>query len=390
LTDPIDWYFDTLPGAAFSEALQGLRSQGPVVEARALGGALPIYYIVGYEALSAAFRDGERFPPAHAYQIISQPYIGETFMSMEEASHGVWRPPMMARFRRRAVEALGDGELDAIAHDLIDEIADAREADLVPTYTHRFAFAVICRQLGLPRDREADFYDWSMDLMFGGRDAEKSRRADLALTEYVLPVLHDRRREPRDDAISDWVHQEVGGEPIREESILAHIRLVFTAGATTTSDALGNGLHALLTHREAWETVTRDPDRCEDAVQELLRWNPPVAAQPRFARPDRDIECAGVPIPANSSVLFGIHAAHRDPEAFPDPDRFDIDRKPAGLLTFGPGLRTCPGMHLAQQNLRVGLRTLCERLPTLELSQPGADAPCGILLRGPAALRARW
>ena len=390
MTEGIDWYFDALPGSAFAEALRELRQTGPFVATTALGGALPIYYVVGYHALAEAFRDGERFPPAHAYQIISQPYIGETFMSMEEARHGEWRPPMMTLFRRRAIDALADAELAKIAHELLDAVANSGGADLVPSYTHRFAFAVICRQLGLPRDREAQFYEWSIDLMFGGRDAEKSRRADAALTSYVLPVVEARRHEPQSDAISDWIAKEVRGEPVSDEAILAHIRLVFTAGATTTSDALGNLVHALLTHKGAWEAVTQEPERCEDAVQELLRWNPPVAAQPRFARPDRDIELTGVPIPANSAVLFGISAAHRDPAAFPNPDQFDLERRPTELLTFGPGLRTCPGMHLAQKNLRVGLRALAERLPGLELEEPEADSPLGILLRGPTALRARW
>ena len=89
-------------------------------------------------------------------------------------------------------------------------------------------------------------------------------------------------------------------------------------------------------------------------------------------------------------MLFGIAAANRDPDVFAEPDRFDIERRPEGLLTFGPGLRTCPGMHLAQKNLRVALRVLAERLPDLRLIDAEAHAPRGILLRGPAALPATW
>jgi cytochrome P450 len=168
------------------------------------------------------------------------------------------------------------------------------------------------------------------------------------------------------------------------------VRLVFTAGATTTSDALGNLIHALGTHSEAWRACVDEPERVPDAVQELLRWNPPVAAQPRFSRPDAEIEFEGVRLAPSSSVLFGIAAANRDPQVYPDPDRFDIERRAEGLLTFGPGLRTCPGMHLAQKNLRVALGVLTERLPGLELIDADVNAPRGILLRGPRALPARW
>ena len=86
-----------------------------------------------------------------------------------------------------------------------------------------------------------------------------------------------------------------------------------------------------------------------DAVQELLRWNPPVAAQPRFSRADREVEFEGRTLPANSAVLFGIAAANRDPEVYPDPDRFDIRRpKAARSMSFGHGLHRCLGHNLAK------------------------------------------
>jgi cytochrome P450 len=392
-----DFYYDPLPGPGFAQALHSLRKRGQVVPASALGGALPIFYIVGYEALADAFHDGERFPPHHAYQIISQPFIGETFMSMAPDRHRHWRPAMTPAFRRAAVERLADAELARVAHELIDRIQAAGRADLVRSFTRLFAFAIICRQLGLPRDQEDEFYGWSMDLMFGGRDLAKSRAADAKLTAYVTPVLEARRQEPRGDVISSWVDAHVQGEfeneAISDAAILAHIRLFFTAGATTTSDALGNLVHALLSHgdrAEIWRSCAESPERCDDAVQELLRWNPPVAAQPRFSRPDADIEFYGRSMGPTSSVLFGIAAANRDPDVYPNPDRFDIDRRPKELLTFGPGLRTCPGMHLARKNLRVALRVLSERLPALRLIDADACAPKGILLRGPESMPARW
>lgn len=390
MLEQTDWYYDAMPGPAFAAGLHALRAQAPVVPVRALGGELPVHYIVGYDALARAFRDGERFPPGHAYQIISQPFIGETFMSMDAPRHRVWRPAMTPAFRRSEIDRLEETELLPIGHELIDRIERHGEADLVACFSRLFAFAIICRQLGLPRDAEQAFYHWSMDLMFGGRDLEKSRAADTLLTRYVEPVIEARRRAPEPDVISSWLATEVEGVPLSRASLLAHIRLVFTAGATTTSDALGNLIHALGTHPDAWHGCIDEPGRIDDAVQELLRWCPPVAAQPRFSRPDAEVEFEGCRLAPSASVLFGIAAANRDPDVFPDPDRFDIERRPEGLLTFGPGLRTCPGMHLAQKNLRVALRVLTERLPGLRLVEPERHAPRGVLLRGPQALPATW
>ncbi len=116
----IDWYYDALPGPEFAKALAFLRQDGEVVSASALGGTMPIYYIVGYEALAAAFRDGDLFPPGHAYQIISLPFIGETFMSMNEDRHRLWRPPMTPAFRRHAVDEMDHERLAQIGHEVLE------------------------------------------------------------------------------------------------------------------------------------------------------------------------------------------------------------------------------------------------------------------------------
>lgn len=382
----IDWYYDSLPGAEFSQALHDLRQQGPVVPAMALQGAMPIYYIVSHRALAEAFRNGEHFPPGHAYQIISLPFIGETFMSMNEDRHRLWRPPMTTSFRRHVIDQMDQQQLAAIAYELLDELEGQSVVDLVPVFTRRFAFRVICRQLGLPTEQESQYYQWSMDLMFGGRDPEKSKQADRQLTAIVKQVVAERRQQRENDQISRWLDTEVAGELIDEAAILAHIRLFFTAGATTTSDAMSNLFHALLSHYDSWQQCVAEPDIQENAVQELLRWNPPVAAQPRFSRPDRAIELAGLEIPANSAVLFGVAAANRDPEVFADPDVFDINRNTKTLLTFGPGLRTCPGMHLAQRNLLCALKIVAERFPALRLLDTNSVQPEGVLLRGTSSL----
>lgn len=386
----IDWFYDTLPGDAFANALQQLRKQGEVVRATAVYGAMPIYYILGHRALAEAFRDGEQFPPGHAYQIISLPFIGETFMSMDEERHREWRPPMTPAFRRHAIDEMDREKLARIGHDILDLLDGRKDADLVHSFTRRYAFRVICDQLGLPIEQESDYYQWSMDLMFGGRDMAKSREADGQLTAMVKPILDARRQEPRNDQISRWLNTRVSGAEISEDAILAHIRLFFTAGATTTSDAMSNLFHALLTHPEAWEQCVAEPQVQPQAIQELLRFNPPVAAQPRFTRPNAPVVLGGVEIPANTAVLFGIAAANRDPEVFAHPDRFDISRRTKTLLTFGPGLRTCPGMHLAQKNLEAALRVVAERFPRLRLDSERATVPEGILLRGTASLPVYW
>ncbi|KZX58332.1 hypothetical protein A3709_02400 [Halioglobus sp. HI00S01] len=376
----IDWYYDKLRGGEFAAELHNLRHQADIVPAMAMEGSMSIFYIVGHKALSDAFKSADCFPPGHAYQIISLPFIGETFMSMNEDQHREWRPPMTPSVRRHAIDEIDEDLLDSIGHELLDQIEPQNNVDFVTAFTRLFAFRVICRLLGLPIEKEGEYYQWSMNLMFGGRDLEKSQAADRKLTSIVRDVINAWRKERQEDQISRWLDTEIQGQKISDESMFAHVRLFFTAGATTTSDAMSNLFHALLTHKDAWQQCVEEPEMQVGAVNELLRWNPPVAAQPRFTPADRTIEFSGVNMSPNSAVLFGIAAANRDPRVFPNPDIFDISRKAKNLLTFGPGLRTCPGMHLAQKNLASALRIVADRFPNIKLAGEGA-IPEGILLR---------
>ncbi len=212
---------------------------------------------------------------------------------------------MTPSFRRHAIDEMDQHKLLQTGHDILDLLEGEHSADLVHRFTRCYACRVICNQLGLPIEQEAQYYQWSVDLMFDGRDLEESRTADRRLTNMVKPVIAARRREPCDDQISRWLQTTVDCKAIDEESIIAHIRLFFTGGATTTSEALSNLFHALLTHPDAWEQCVAEPPCQSQAAQELLRWNPPVAAKPRFARPDVPVTLAGVEIPANSAMLLG-------------------------------------------------------------------------------------
>ena len=167
------------------------------------------------------------------------------------------------------------------------------------------------------------------------------------------------------------------------------MRLLFAVGATTTSDAMSNLFHTLLHRPALLERVTSDPSTRPAVVRELLRWEPPVPLLPRMASHDASI--AGVEIPAGTILLAGIASANRDPSRFDRPDEFDLDRPDADVLTFGFGVKFCPGTHMAKQQLLAALDVVLDRLPDLRLADddPG-DAPSGCNLRSVASLHCRW
>jgi cytochrome P450 len=381
----VDFALDELPGHELHEVLHAYRARGPVQPTRFGGG--PAFVITGYDALLEAFLDTERFPPHLMYRASFEPAIGETFISMPERErHLLYRKLATPAFRSRTVARYEREGLAALAHELLDTVANRSEIDLVADLAARFPYLVITRLLGLPRDREEEFHDWAMALFRFREEPERAREAGKQLTEYLAPIVEARRREPRDDVISELVRAQVEGRRLTDEEVFSHVRLLFPTGGETTHSTLGNLLYAVLTHDGAWEKLRAEPERVPDAVAETLRWETSIAVLPRLSC-DRDVEFHRTQIPASSWVLFAIAGANRDPAVFPDPDRFDLDRERKEGLTFGRGVKSCPGMHLAQSNLKAGLEVLLERLPAPKLIDRGAALPRRTVLRSPDALR---
>jgi len=243
--------------------------------------------------------------------------------------------------------------------------------------------------MGIPREAEAAFHGWAQGMLRFMQEPAHAHECSKAFGRYLAPVLEARRREPGDDVLSTLIHSVEAGVSLSDEEVGSTARLIFSAGATTTHDAIGNLIHALLSHEGSWQRLREQPELRPAAVDELMRWEPPVSVLPRTAAAE-PIEVEGVEIPGGAIVLFGISAANRDPAVFRDPDCFEIERAvDVPRMTFGPGLRQCPGMHLAFKQIGIALDVLLERFPNLQLTDPEAAVPRGTAIRGPSALPVR-
>ena len=384
----IDFALDELPGSSLHEALAAYRSQAPVARTHFLG--LNAWVITSHEALAKAFPDNERFPGHLMYQAGFEPAVGRSFISMEGAEHRAYRKLATPAFRSRAISNYEETGLAELAHELIDSIEaeGVDEVDLVNRYCARFPYLVISRMLGRPRDREEEFHGWALGLLRGRDDPAAGKIARDELTRFLVPIVEARRAEPKEDVISALVHAEIDGRSLTDEEVHAHIRLLFPTGGETTHGTLGNLLSALLTHPEAWQTVVADRTRADDAVSEALRWETSIAVLPRMSAA-HEIEFHGATIAPSSWTLFAPAAANRDPAIHADPDRFDLDRRPSELLTFGRGAKSCPGMHLARRNMVVSLEILAERFPNMRLLDYESAQPRRTVLRSPDMLRVR-
>lgn len=344
------------------------------------------------DLVAAAFKDEATFPASAIYSITTGPVLGKTLQCMSGDEHRRNRTLISPRFRRRQVTEYIEPLIQPLAHELIDRFADLGSTDLVAEFTSRYPVMLISRLMGLPVEDEDIVRRWAHDLFMYPFDRDTAMRASKDFTEFVTPIIAERRLHPGDDLISALVTEEIDGETLEAEEILAFLRLLFPAGADTTMLALGNTLTALLTHPDQLELLRCDPATyLTQAVWEGLRWEPPVGLHPRIC--PEDTTWQGIDIPARTFMIFSINAANRDPAVYDNPHEFDITRREQATLSFGQGPHSCAGTWFALAEMTAALTALLDRLPGLRL-QPGADATVtsqiGTALRGPDELHVEW
>ena len=388
LDTEIDFILDDLPDVA--KALHELRAERPAAWGRAFG--QPALLLFTHELVHAAFRDEDTFPSAAFYGNVVTEVLGRNLQCMYGEEHRLNRALVSPSFRQRLMPGLVGPILEPVAHELVDRFAGRGEAELVSEFTSRYPFLIITRLLGLPRHDEEEVRRWGIAMLDIQRNYDLAVRCSREFMAYVDPILQERRHDPGADLLSTLATTEVEGQRLTDEEIFNFLRLLFPAGADTTYLGLGSTLYSLLTHPDQLEVVLADPaEQCRWAAEEALRLDPPTAWIPRVN--PREVVWHGIPIPAGAGMMLGVMAANRDPAVYPDPDRYDVGRRPGAVLTFGFGTHFCLGAHLARTELDVSLRVLLERLPGMRLAETEGVRITGTihhLLRGPNRLPVRF
>ncbi len=340
--------------------------------------------VLGYEECQTVLTHPDTFSSS-IYELIMGPVMGRTLLELEGAEHRASRALVSPSFRTALLERWRTELVELVVHELIDGFAPRGRAELAREFTFAFPVQVIARIMGLPREDYLRFQRLSIELLNVVYNWDCGIAASAALKAYFKEILAERRRSPQDDLISTLAESEIDGARLSDDEIFAFLLLILPAGVETTYRASGNLLVALLTEPTLLETLRADRGMLRGAIEEALRWEPPITTVVR--RAVRDCELGGVAIPAGTNVSVSVAAANRDPTRYPDPDRFDPTRKNIAHLTFGGGPHLCLGMHLARMEAAVAINALLDRLPDLRLD-PSAPPPhvVGMAFRSPAAL----
>src|SRR6516225_3815327 len=273
--------------------------------------AKPVFFVYRYDDVLEVLRDGETYSSGQIIELIMGDVMGRHIMlGMDDPEHRRYRALVSTAFGPKAIARWQAQLIDPIASDLIDRFAGRGHAELVREFTFPYPTQVIAGMLGLPRADYQRFQRWSIAILSVFTRREAAIAASGQVKDYLARILDDRRREPRDDLISDLAQAELDGERLSDEEIFSFLRLLLPAGVETTYRSTGNMLFSLLSNPEQLAAVRADRDLVPQTIEESLRLETPLLNITRLATRDTDV--AGVPVPQGSTVMLMLAAANHD------------------------------------------------------------------------------
>lgn len=299
-----------------------------------------------------------------------------SMLLMDEPNHRRLRSLVSHSFTPAAVEKWRARTAEVVQR-VLDRI-EAEEFDLIQDFAGPVPTVVIAELLGIDAEMHDQFKQWS-DLSvisaFNPFATEEqlaaSREANNQLDAFFRKQIAFRRQEPGDDLITDMIRAEAEGDKLTEDEMVRQADLLLIAGNVTTTDLIGNGVKALLDNPEQTEKLRANPALIRNAVEEMLRYDSPVVNSGRIA--NRPIDLGGCPVQKGESLNTSLAAANHDPEVYPEPTKFDIEREDTHHQSFGGGRHLCLGAHLARLEAQEAIMGLITRYPNLALSDKGHE-----------------
>lgn len=350
--------------ALFDEA----RGRCPVAYSEERGG---YYLLMGYDDVKAAHSNWQQFSTAPS---IMRPLSEKPPLPPLE-----YHPPVHTAWRKLFTEAFNNKTPARIEADVraditarIDDFATRGECELISEYIRPIPLNALCMAIGIdPNSDKADqFHELANGFLDTFSKPELFPAALGAIMDFGIAEVLSRRADPKDDYLTWLAHAELDGKPVGPQEIGPVMASMLVAGHETSVNGLAGVLFEVLRRPEIRDQLIADPDLIRTAVDEGMRIHTPFFGF--YRRALEDTEVSGATIPAGSDVLLCWAAANRDPEVYPEPREFRLDRNPGRNrhLSFGFGIHACPGQAAAQMEMRVAIAELLRRLPDIELVEP--------------------
>jgi cytochrome P450 len=367
---PADFYADPYP------YYHALREHAPVK--RMPDGS---WFLTRYEDVLPVYRDPKVFSSDKRKEF--GPKYGPSPLLEHHTTSLVFNdPPLHTRVRRAIVGALSqrhiaamEAGLVALVDRLLDAIAAAGTADIIDAYAGAIPVEIIGNLLGVPHEHRAPLRGWSLAILGALEPVLTPQRADLGnravrdFAAYLETLIAERRRHPRDpatDVLTRLLQGDADGGALSPNELLHQCIFLLNAGHETTTNLIGNALHALAQCPAERARLTANPGLIGTAVEEFLRFESSNQLGNRITT--QPVQVGGEALPADARITLCIGAANRDPAQFRDPDRLDVAREPNRHLAFGSGIHTCAGLNLARLEGRIAIGRFLARFPRYALA----------------------
>lgn len=347
-----------------------------------------------YEDVKRVELDHETFSNAPTVTVSDKNQVGDEthkhLIFSDAPHHTAHRDFLAPELGLNRIRPAKEG-MERLVNAIIDLVIDKGEADLVSDLSAKMASFAIADLIGLGREHSLSMFHAAEILTRSISTTEGiGLEAIQTMFQYASDAWNERKDTPRDDTLSRIAHGEIMGIPVDEFQFQIDFQLLVSAGSDTSRNVLSTGMLTLFEHPEARQALLDDPRLLPKAVEEFLRFTPPIMVMRRTAT--QDTEIGDKKILAGQKVVMYYGAANRDPAVFENPDTFDISRKVNPHMTFGAGRHHCLGAHLARMELTTMFGAMLRRMPDMELAGPvdwpKHDEPP--MIGGPAGIPVRF
>lgn len=289
----------------------------------------------------------------------------------DNPNHRRLRSIVAQAFSLRNVNAW-EKRITTITHEIIDGFAQETDIDLVTQFAEQLPFRVIALILGIPPSEHVEFCQWGKDIALSLdplRTPAQTKKMDHAaekLQRYIGELAQERRSVPKGDLLTILVNAEEDGARLSVDELIIMTKFLLTAGTLTVASLISSGIYLLLSNTEQLQKLKNNPELMPNAIEEMLRYTSPATETQRHCPHDMTLE-GGEKLEAGKTICTSLLAANHDPDIFPHPDHFDIERKNTKHVSFGDGEHFCLGAQLARLEGRIALQALLKRFPNMSL-----------------------
>jgi len=382
---------DTVRSGPDYQAFRDESLQDPYPFLHRLGAADPVHWyepmnlwlVTRYDDVLAGLRDSRL--SSNRMRMYNQPLDAELqarakplldhlrhwLILLDAPDHGRIRRLIQKTFTPRMLQRLRPRIEKLAAEGLTNAMQDGK-MDLLCDFAYQLPADVICEMLGIPAHQRDNYREWSEGVMsFSTRGgpklreyAEAANAALLNLKAMFSDLVDQRRRHPEEDLLSQLIASEDAGQKLSHDELMALCVFLFIAGHDTTTNAITNGMVGFFEHPDQFKLLKSDVEgQAQGAVEEMLRYDNSVTRGVRQAK--EDFTLRDKKISAGDTVVLSLLAANRDPEQYPDPDKFDIQREIKDNISFGWGPHFCIGAPLARIEIEIALREIVRQVPNI-------------------------